>query len=399
MKLNSVRDATAAGKRVLVRVDFNVPLKDGVVGDDTRIRAAMPTIIKLLSDGARLILCSHLGRPKGEAREELRMAPAAKRLGELLAALGDYEVTAAPECTGPEVKALVDGSPANRIILLENLRFNPGETKNDPQFAKALATLADIYVSDAFGTVHRAHASTEGVAQLLPAYAGLLVEKEVASLAKVTDNPVKPLAILMGGAKISGKIDVLRNLLPLSDLVMIGGAMANTFVKTMGLETGKSLVEDDMLQTARNLVAQASESKTQLMLPLDYVVTDSIDPPGEARVVAHDAIGPADIAVDIGPETNAYYSKQIAKAGTVFWNGPMGIFEVEQFSQGTTAMAKAMADAYETAHTVIGGGESVAAVNKAGLAKRIHHVSTGGGASLEFVAGRELPGIQVLLAE
>ncbi len=397
MKLRSMRDAARAGTKVLVRVDFNVPLKDGRVLDDTRIRAALPTITELLGRGAKLILCSHLGRPKGEVLEQYRLAPVAKRLGELLAeAGGGYEVLAAPDCVGPEVKALVDGAADNQLVLLENLRFNPGETENDPDFAKALAELADVYVSDAFGTVHRAHASTEGVAHLLPAYAGRLVEKEVESLAKVTHDPARPLVILMGGAKISGKIEVLENLLPLADKVMIGGAMANTYVKTMGLETGRSLVEDDMLVTARDLVAKAAASETNLMLPIDYTVTGSIDPPGETRVVAHDAIGPEDIAVDIGPETVKHYGLEIAGAGTVFWNGPMGIFEVEAFSHGTTAMALALADAYGTAHTVVGGGESVAAVNKAGLADRIHHVSTGGGASLEFVAGRELPGITVL---
>ena len=405
MKLKTMRDADFSGKRVLLRVDFNVPLKDGQVGDDTRIRAAVPTILQLLKSGARLIVCSHLGRPKGQVVDELRLDPItpvlAQRLNMLAEELGmqPYNVIKLDEVVGDKVKTAVAAGGPQDVFLLENTRFEPGEEKNDPALCQQFAELADVYVSDAFGAVHRAHASTEGVAHLLPAYAGLLVEKEVSNLAKVIAAPQRPLVVILGGAKISGKIEVLEHLLPLADSVLIGGAMANTFLKAQGHSTGKSLVEDEMVETAARLLDDAKQHGTELLLPLDYMVTDDLkNPRGQGTVEAH-CIGELDIAVDIGKRTREAYHRVIARARTVFWNGPMGVFEVEQFAEGTFAVAQALADVYNTAHTVVGGGESVAAVNRAKLASRIHHVSTGGGASLEFVAGMQLPGVEVLCAE
>ena len=307
------------------------------------------------------------------------------------------EVLALADCIGADVQAAVAAAGPRQIILLENLRFHPGEEQNDPAFAAELAKLGDVYVSDAFGTVHRAHASTEGVAHLLPAYAGLLVEREVAALAKVTHDPAKPLTIVLGGSKISGKIEVLQNLLPLANSVLIGGAMANTFLFAKGLQVGRSLIEEDMADTARQMLDLAKQHGTELLLPVDYVVTDDMLEPTGVSTVAAASIGVSDIAVDIGSKTCRMYLEEINHSRTVFWNGPMGVFEIEQFSLGTLAIARALAGVYNTAHTVVGGGESVSAVVGAGLAGKIHHVSTGGGASLEFVAGRELPGLTVLL--
>lgn len=403
MQLKSLRQAELSGKRVLCRVDFNVPLKDGAVADDTRIRAALPSIAFMLERGARVILCSHLGRPKG-VDDKLRLDPIAPVLEATLNAelekqgLGPVSVLKLPDCVGAEVEAALTDQRPDQVALLENLRFHPEEEQNDPAFAAKLARLADLYVSDAFGTVHRAHASTEGVAHLLPACAGFLVEREVAALAAVIAEPKRPLVIVMGGAKISGKLEVLENLLPKADTVLIGGAMANTFLKAAGRQTGLSLVEDSMLDTARAMLELAKRSGTELMLPLDYVVCDDVKNPARVATVAFDGIGAQDCAVDIGGRTAEHYRSVIARARTVFWNGPMGVFEQPQFASGTLAIARALAEVFATAHTVVGGGESVDAVNQAGVAQRIHHVSTGGGASLEFVAGMELPGIKVLLA-
>jgi len=403
MRLKSVRDANFSDQRVLCRVDFNVPLKDGQVGDDTRIRAALPTLAYMLEQGARVILCSHLGRPKG-VDDKLRLDPIAPVLEKLLnaelekAGLGPISVLKLADCVGPEVEVAVAASGPAQVVLLENLRFHPEEEQNDPAFAAQLARLADVYVSDAFGTVHRAHASTEGVAHILPAYAGFLVEKEVSALAAVIADPKRPLVIVMGGAKISGKIEVLENLLPKADTVLIGGAMANTFLKATGREVGKSLVEDGMLDTARAMLELAKKSGTEFLLPVDYVVTDDVKNPTRVEVKAFDGLSAEDCAADIGPRTIENFRRVIAGARTVFWNGPMGVFETPQFAAGTLAVARALAAVYGTAHTVVGGGESVDAVNQAGVAARIHHVSTGGGASLEFVAGMELPGVKVLLA-
>jgi len=404
MPLRTIRELSATGKRVLARVDFNVPLQNGTVADDTRIRAALPTILALLQQEAHVILCSHLGRPKGQVVESLRLDPIApvlqELLGDQLQQAGEQRVLVikCDECIGPAVESCVQRAASRDVILFENLRFHPGEEQNDPAFAQQLAKLADLYVSDAFGTVHRAHASTVGVAQLLPAYAGFLVEQEVAALRQVIDAPQRPLTIILGGAKISGKIEVLENLLPLADNVLVGGAIANTFIKAKGLPVGKSYVEDDMVETASRMLALAKESSTELFLPLDYIVTDSLTEPSGATNVNPDQIGLEDMVVDIGKKTQKAYRDVIEHARTVFWNGPMGVFETEQFSHGTMAIAKALADVYNTAHTVVGGGESVSALRAANLMDSIHHVSTGGGASLEFVAGRELPGLAVLQA-
>jgi len=402
MKLKTIREADLSGRRVLTRVDFNVPLKDGQVADDTRIKAALPTIAYMLEQGAHIVLCSHLGRPKKQVVDELRLTPVAIVLDRLLRAelekqgLGPVQVVKLDDCIGTEVESVIEGQKTGEVILLENLRFHPGEESNDPQFAEALARLADVYVSDAFGTVHRAHASTEGVAHLLPAYAGFLVEQEVAALSKVVEHPEPPLTIIMGGAKISDKIEVLENLIPKAQNVLIGGAMANTFLKAQGFHTGRSLVEEEQVATAGRLLRLADSAGTMLLLPTDYVVTDSLDEPRRtATVMAHN-VGDGDIAADIGALTADSYREVIADARTAFWNGPMGVFEQKQFAAGTVAVAQALASVYESAYTVVGGGESVSAVHNAGVERRIHHVSTGGGASLEFVAGYELPGLKVL---
>lgn len=402
MRLNTIYLKDFSGKRVLVRVDFNVPLESGAVADDTRIRAALPTLSQLLGSGARLVLCSHLGRPGGRFNSALMLAPIAPALEQLLNdhlaenGITRRRVVAVNACVGEEAQTAIDQAADLDVFLLENLRFHDGETKNDPAFARKLAELADVYVSDAFGTVHRAHASTEGVAHLLPAYAGLLVEKEVAALSKISHNPRHPLVILLGGAKISGKIEVLEALLPKADNVLIGGAMANTFLKAMGRETGTSLVDDDMLDTTSRMLKLAAQSTTELLLPEDFVVARDVKNPSTARTADAASIGKDEAIVDIGAVTRQEFSERISHADTVFWNGPMGIFEVDEFAQGTLAMAHALAVVKDKAVTVVGGGESVSAVHKAGVAEDIHHISTGGGASLEFIAGKELPGLKVL---
>jgi phosphoglycerate kinase len=402
MQLNTIYLKDFSGKRVLVRVDFNVPLESGAVADDTRIRAVLPTLSQLLGSGANLVLCSHLGRPGGRFNADLRLEPIAPVLEQLLNdhlaenGITRRRVVAVNACVGEEAQTAIDQAADLDVFLLENLRFHEGETKNAPAFARQLADLADVYVSDAFGTVHRAHASTEGVAHLLPAYAGLLVEKEVAALSKITHNPRHPLVILLGGAKISGKIEVLEALLPMADNVLIGGAMANTFMKAIGRETGLSLVDDDMLDTAIRMLKLASNSSAELLLPEDFVVAKYVKTPSTARMADAASIGKNEAIVDIGAVTRREFSERISRADTVFWNGPMGIFEVDEYAQGTLAMAYALASVKDMAVTVVGGGESVAAVHKAGVAEDIHHVSTGGGASLEFIAGKELPGLKVL---
>jgi phosphoglycerate kinase len=401
MKLRSIRDAELKGRRVLLRVDFNVPLDDGRVADSTRISAAMPTLVHLLEQGAHPILCSHLGRPKG-VDDRLRLDPVAAALESLLNAhlpqSGNYpaHVRKLSDCVGPDVEQYARSMQPGDVILLENLRFHPGEEANDPAFAAQLAALAEVYVNDAFGTVHRAHASTEGVARLLPGYAGLLVEKEVEALSRVASGGEQPLVIVMGGAKISDKIEVLDNLLPKAAAVLIGGAMANTFLGAAGFTIGASRVEPDQYATATRLQQLADDSGVMLLLPVDFTVTDDINDPLRIDTkLAHD-IGPGDIIVDIGPKTAEQYGHAISDARTVFWNGPMGVFEREEFSCGTLAIAAALADARDSAYTVVGGGESVEAVNKGGFASRIHHISTGGGASLEFIGGALLPGLAVL---
>ena len=390
--VRDLSDAEVRGKRALVRVDFNVPLDDsGAVTDDTRIRAALPTIDALISRGARVVLLSHLGRPKGKPEAKYSLAPVAKRLAELtshpvrfVAALDGDDAVAA-------TRALNDGE----ILLLENTRFNAGEEKNDDGLAQALARLGDLYVNDAFGAAHRAHSSTAGVAKHLhPAVAGLLMEKELEYLGATLANPQKPFIAILGGAKISGKIDVIEALLPKVDGLLIGGAMANTFYKAMGLETGKSLVEPDRVELAKSLLDRAAY---RLTLPHDAIVSPSLDRPDQAHPVRRDAIPPNEAMFDIGPDTIRSYGRAIASAKTVLWNGPMGVFETPPFDAGTKAVAEAMAEATaKGATTIVGGGDSAAAVAEAGLERRMSHVSTGGGASLEFLEGKPLPGVDAL---
>ena len=381
------------GKRALVRVDFNVPLDaERHVTDDTRIRAAIPTIEYLLDRGARVVLLSHLGRPKGKPEAKYSLQPVAKRLAELLPnrKVSFVESTDTDEAE----KATVELKPGE-VLLLENTRFLGGEETNDVRLSRALARLGDLYVNDAFGAAHRAHASTEGVAQFLqPAVAGLLMEKEISYLHNALENPKRPFVAVLGGSKISGKIDVIEALLPKVDALLVGGAMACTFYKAMGLETGKSLVEADRVDLAKSLLDTAG---TRLILPHDAVVAPSIEQGAQARAVSKDAI-PADMAMlDIGPRTAESYSRAIASAKTVLWNGPMGVFETPPFDEGTRAIAQAMADATaKGATTIVGGGDSAAAVEQAGLADRMSHVSTGGGASLEFLEGKTLPGLAAL---
>jgi len=386
----SVRDLDLQGKRVLVRVDFNVPVKDGEVTDDTRIRRALPTIRHLLSEGARPILISHLGRPKGEPDEKYVMDPVAARLRELLG----EPVEKFDAAVGPEVVKALDDWDGSGVVLLENSRFYPGETKNDAGFADQLAALADLYVDDAFGAAHRAHATTVGVAERLPAAAGLLMEEEIDYLDKVLEDPERPFVAILGGAKVSDKLGVIESLLETADSLLIGGAMGFTFFEALGYETGDSLVEDDYLEEAKRLMEEAGE---RLVLPVDVVVADAMEEGVESETVAVDSIPSGKMGLDIGPETVALFEGYISGASTIFWNGPMGVFEIDDFAKGTEGVARAVAESGAT--SVVGGGDSVAAVNKLGLEDRMSHISTGGGASLEYVEGKELPGIAVLPEE
>jgi phosphoglycerate kinase len=389
MDKKTIRDVDVKGKRVLVRVDFNVPLKDGDVADDRRIRAALPTIQYLLDQGAAVVLMSHLGRPKGEPKPELRMDPVAKRLSELLG----RSVTKLDDCVGVQVENRINTMKPGDVILLENTRFKPGETKNDAMLADGLAHLGEIFVNDAFGTAHRAHASTEGVAHHLPAVAGFLMEKELTYLGRALADPERPFLGILGGAKISDKIGVIQNLLPQVDSLLIGGGMANTFFKAQGLNVGDSLVEDNALDTARELLESAGD---KLVLPVDCVIADRFDAEAEAKTVPVDQVPAGWRILDIGPASVAHFSNRLAAAKTVVWNGPMGVFEFPRFAQGTFAIARALAG-LEDATTIIGGGDSAAAVEQSGLADKMSHISTGGGASLEFLEGKELPGVAALL--
>jgi len=393
MAKQTVRDVQVQGKRVLVRVDFNVPLEkqSGAISDDSRMRAALPTIHYLREHGARVILVSHLGRPDGTVVESLRLAPIAQHLSELLG----VEVQSAPDCTGLETlakaRALLDGD----VLMLENVRFHAAEEANDPAFARQLAELADLYVNDAFGTAHRAHASTEGVAHLLPAVAGLLMEKELDYLGRAAGEPERPFAAVIGGAKISGKIDVLRNLLGKADAVLIGGGMANTFFKAQGHAVGDSLVEDDQRSVAEFALATAEERGTDLVLPVDVVIADRFDEGAEVRTITIAGGVPEGWRImDIGPETLRRFTEKLRPCKTVVWNGPMGVFEFPRFAAGTLGLARTIAALDAT--TVVGGGETAAAVAQAGVADQITHVSTGGGASLEFLEGKTLPGVAAL---
>jgi phosphoglycerate kinase len=387
MNKRSVRDLDVGGKRVLVRVDFNVPVKDGVVTDDTRIRRALPTIRHLLSEGAHPLLISHLGRPKGEPDPKYAMDPVAARLGELL----DEPVEKLDASVGPEAEEALDDWDGRGVVLLENSRFYAGETKNDPSFADQLAALADLYVDDAFGAAHRAHATTVGVAERLPAAAGLLLEEEIDYLDTVLENPERPFVAILGGAKVSDKLGVIESLLGTADSLLVGGAMCFTFFKALGYEIGDSLVEDDYLEEARRLMGEADE---RLILPVDVVVADAMEEGVETETVPVDDIPAGKLGLDIGHDTVALFEGHISGARTVFWNGPMGVFEIDAFAKGTEGVAKAVADCDAT--SVVGGGDSVAAVNKLGLEDEMSHISTGGGASLEYVEGKELPGVAVL---
>ncbi len=384
----TVRDIDVKGKHVLVRVDFNVPLKDGSVGDDTRIRAALPTIEYLVKQGAAVILCSHLGRPKGGPDPKYSLKPVAIHLADLLG----QPVAFAADCVGPEAEKAAAALKPGGVLLLENTRFHPEEEKNDPGMSAQLAKLADVYVNDAFGSAHRAHASTEGVARHLPAVAGFLLEKEIQYLGNAVADPKRPFVAILGGAKISDKIGVIRNLLEKADRILIGGGMANTFFKAKGLDVADSLVEDEALPTARELLDAGS---SKLVLPVDVVIADKFDAEAEMKVIPAGAVPQGWRILDIGPETVKAYSGIVGSAGTVVWNGPMGVFEFPRFAEGTYGVARALAAS--KAVSIIGGGESVAAIQQSGLADKITHISTGGGASLEMLEGLTLPGVAALL--
>jgi phosphoglycerate kinase len=387
MDKKTVRDIDVKGKRVLMRADFNVPLDGDTITDDTRIQAALPTIQYILDQGAALVLMSHLGRPKGQVKPELSLKPVAERLDELL----DQPVAMAPATVGDEVEALAEDLAPGEVLLLENTRFSPGEKANDDDFAQQLAELGEVFVNDAFGTAHRAHASTVGVTAYLPAVSGFLIEKEIKFLGKATGDPESPYVVILGGAKISDKIGVIENLLDKADHILIGGGMANTFFKAQGLEMGDSLVEDDVLDTAKALMDKAGD---KLVLPVDAVVADAFANDANHKVVPVDDVAPGWRILDIGPETIAQFQQILKSAATVAWNGPMGVFEMDNFAQGTFAIAKTLADI--DAVTIVGGGDSASAIKEAGVTDEVSHVSTGGGASLTYLEGATLPGIAVL---
>jgi phosphoglycerate kinase len=391
MAKKSVRDVDVKGKRVFVRVDFNVPMKDGQVTDDTRIRAALPTIQYLIEQGAKVILASHLGRPKGQVVEEMRLTAAGNRLSELLG----KPVRKVDEAYGESVKAEIAKMENGDVLLLENVRFYPGETKNDPELAKAFAELADLFVNDAFGSAHRAHASTEGIAHYLPAVSGFLMEKELNVLGGALENPKRPFTAIIGGAKVKDKIGVIENLLEKVDNLIIGGGLAYTFVKAQGYEIGQSLLEEDKIELAKQFMEKAKAKGVNFYMPIDAVVAKEFAENAESKVVDIKEI-PADWqALDIGPKTEELYRDVVQKSATVIWNGPMGVFEFDKFAHGTKAVAESLAEATD-AITIIGGGDSAAAVEKFHLAEKMTHISTGGGASLEFMEGKVLPGVAAL---
>lgn len=386
----SIEQVEVAGKRVLVRADLNVPLADGVVQDDTRIRGVLPTIKNLLERGACVILVSHLGRPKGKVVPELRLDPVAEHLSKLLG----RPVRKLDQVVGQEVEKAVAESKAGEVLLLENVRFEPGEEKNDPELAARLARLADLFVNDAFGTAHRAHASTAGVAKHIPAVAGLLMIKEIEALTRCLEQPGRPLVAILGGAKVSDKIGVLRRFMQLADTLLVGGGMANTLLAAKGYDLGDSFYEAESLDLAKTLLEESGQSRCRLELPVDLLIAQELKPNASYQVVSPEAVPAGWKAVDIGPETVKEYSKAVAAAGMVVWNGPLGVFEVPPFHQGTEGVARAVAES--RAYSVVGGGDVVAALEKLGLADKISFISTGGGATLEFWEGKELPGIAVL---
>jgi phosphoglycerate kinase len=388
MNKRTINDIDLAGRRVLVRVDFNVPLDPtGQITDDTRIRAALPTIDYLRQKGARVILCSHLGRPKGKPADELRLTPVAKRLSQLLS----VNVTKTDDCVGSQVESVVASMKPGDVVLLENLRFHDEETANDPDFARQLADLADIYVNDAFGTAHRAHASTAGVAQFLPAVAGFLMERELTFLGKALAEPMRPFVAVLGGAKVSDKIAVIENLLPKVDKLIVGGGMANTFLKAQGHDVAASLVEDDKVELAKGLLEGAGG---KLLLPTDVVIADAFAADAHQQTVSVASVPAGWRILDIGPASVQAFKEVLGTAKTVVWNGPMGVFEFPPFAKGTASIAQVLAEIDAT--TIIGGGDSVAAVQQAGLTEAMTHISTGGGASLEFLEGKVLPGVEAL---
>ena len=391
MNKKTIRDIDVNGKKVLVRVDFNVPLKDGEITDETRIQAALPTIKYLLENNAKVILCSHLGRPKGEFKPEFSLQPVARRLQALLT----NKVTFATDVIGKSADEAVANIKEGEVVLLENLRFHKEETANDPEFAKKLASYADVYVDDAFGAVHRAHASTAAVAEYLPAVAGFLIEKELQFLGNALDNPVRPFVAILGGAKIADKIGVIDNLFTKVDSLIIGGGMANTFIAAQGIDMKASLVDNDSIEVAKELLAKAKMKGVKILLPSDVVAADKFDNEAKTVMVPVENIPDGYMALDIGVSTRLIFSEEIMKAKTVVWNGPMGVAEMSSFAAGTRAVAQAMADAKD-AITIIGGGDSAAAVKSLGYGDKMSHISTGGGASLEFLEGKELPGIAAL---
>ena len=387
----TLKDMDFKGKKVLVRVDFNVPLKDGEVGDKTRIQAALPTIKYLIEEDAKILLISHLGRPGGEANDELKMDPVAKALANLL----NKEVKKADDCIGDEVKKAADSLENGEILLLENSRFHAGEKQNDPEFAKELASLADLYVNDAFGAAHRAHATTVGVAEHLPSAAGFLMQRELNALGEVMQNPESPFVAIMGGAKVSDKINVIKNLITKVDKIIVGGGIANTFLLAKGYEVGDSLVESDKVDLAKDLMNEAEEKGVEIVLPEDVVIADDFSNDANTKTVSVKEVPAGWQILDCGgPESLENYKEIINNAKTVIWNGPLGVFEMEKFAHGTVELAKALAKS--EAHSVIGGGDSAAAINQAGVSDDMDHVSTGGGASLMFFEGKELPGVAAI---
>jgi phosphoglycerate kinase len=389
----TIRDVDVAGKRVLVRVDFNVPIDEstGEITDDNRIQAALPTVQHLIDRGARVILASHLGRPEGKVEESMRLAVVARRLSQVLG----KQAMATRDCIGPEAEESVAALKNGDVLLLENLRFYPGEEKNDPAFAESLAKLADIYVDDAFGTAHRSHASIVGVAKLLPAVAGLLLEKELLNLGGLLENPAHPFAALLGGAKVSDKVAMVENIMGKVDCLLIGGGMAATFLKVRGCEVGLSLIEEDLLDTATHLIEQAEKQNILLLLPVDVVVADEISAGTKVEVVSVGNIPPDMRITDIGPQTIKSFGEELLRCKTIFWNGPMGIYEIPRFAEGTQAVVRLLAGSQ--AKTIIGGGSTAEAVADMGLSDKMTFVSTGGGASLQFLSGATLPGVAVLL--
>ncbi|MFJ7848173.1 phosphoglycerate kinase [Peribacillus sp. NPDC097206] len=391
MNKKSIKDIELKGKRVFCRVDFNVPMQDGKISDDTRIKAALPTITYLIEQGAKVILASHLGRPKGQVVEELRLAPVAERLSQLIG----KDVQRADEAYGEAVQSIIEGLKDGELLLLENVRFYPGEEKNDPELAKEFAKLADVYVNDAFGAAHRAHASTEGIAHHLPAVAGLLMEKELSVLGKALSEPDRPFTAIIGGAKVKDKIGVIENLLEKVDHLIIGGGLGYTFIKAQGHEVGTSLLEEDKIELAKSFIESAKAKGVKMHLPIDAVVTAEFSPDAETEIVDIDSIPSDKMSLDIGPKTSELFADVIKGSKLVIWNGPMGVFEFDKFANGTKAVAKALADAKDT-YSIVGGGDSAAAAEKFGLAEKMSHISTGGGASLEFMEGKELPGVVAL---